>query len=340
MQRQFLSEFRQDLVSGDWVLFATGRAKGHLKREEKFYQPKDGCPFENLQANGNEDPVLVFNQGIMSDIEGYRAGNWTTIVIPNKHPAVAPGICPPPTNQGPFQKMLATGFHELVITKDHNRSICCFTFEETKELLTVYRDRYREIAKDECGQYILIFHNRGPAAGATIYHNHSQILSTPVLPPEVLKSMKGTGDYYNEHGKKVHDIMLQWEIKDGKRIIYDDGHFVAFCPFVSKTPYEIRIFPKKFNPRFETINEDELSHMANALNSVLRKMDKALDEPDFNFYIHTAPVRKNSHDEFYHWHMEIVPRLSIVGGLELGTDIYVNVVDPDKAAELFRKTDV
>lgn len=335
-----LNEFRQDLVSGDWVLFVTGRAKGHINKKDKFYQPKDSCPFENFQASENGEPVMVFNQGAQSDLEGFRTGNWTTVVIPNKNPAVVPGVCPPPIGQGPFQKMVASGFHELVITKDHEKSICRFTPEETIELLTVYRNRYREIAKDECGQYILIFHNRGPSAGATIYHNHSQILSTPVLPPEVLRSMKGTEDYYNEHGKKVHDVMLQWEIQEGKRIIYDDAHFIAFCPFVSKTPYEIRIFPKKFEPRFEMITDDEISSLANALNLVLRKMDKALDVPDFNFYIHTAPVQKNNHDKFYHWHMEIVPRLSIVGGLELGTDIYVNVINPDEAAKLLRETNI
>ncbi len=335
-----INEFRQDLVSGDWVLFATGRAKGHIKKEKKFYQPKEGCPFEDLKKSGNEEPVMVFNNGIQSSIEGFNAGNWTTIVIPNKNPAVIPKTHPSLTKQGPFQKMTAAGFHDLIVTKDHDRSICCFTPEETKELLTVYRNRYREIAEDGHSRYILIFHNRGPTAGATIYHNHSQILSTPILPPEVLRSIKGTEDYFNHYGQKVHDVMLQWEIKEGKRVIYDDGHFIAFCPFVSKTPYEIRIFSKKFNPRFETITEDDISYLANALNSVLRKMDKALDEPDFNFYIHTAPVRKNSHDEFYHWHVEIVPRLSIIGGLELGTDIFVNVIDPDEAAEKLRNVEV
>lgn len=335
-----LNEFRQDIVSGDWVLFSTSRARGHIKKEAKFYQPKEGCPFEDLRASGNEDPVMVFNRGSRSDLEAFRAGNWTTLVVPNKHPAVMPGLCPPPVKKGPFPKMVATGFHDLVITKDHDKSFCCFSPEEIGEVLTVYRERYKEIAKDECGVYILIFHNRGPSAGATIYHNHSQILSTPILPPDILRSIKGSESYFREHGKRVHEEMLKWEIKEGKRIIYDDGHFTVFCPFVSKTPYEIRIFPKKFNPRFETITEEEIRALSNALNSVLKKMDKALDEPDFNFYIHTAPTRKNHHDEYYHWHMEIVPRLSIVGGLELGADVYVNVIDPDEAAELLRKADV
>lgn len=322
------------------MLLATGRSRSHINKKEKFYQSKEGCPFENLQDSGNLDPVMIFNEGVRSNLENYRMGNWTTLVVPNKYPAVTPRVCPPPTNEGPFQKMMAAGFHELIITKDHDKSFCCFTVAEMAEVLTVYRERYKEIIKDECGVYLLIFHNRGPSAGATIYHNHSQMLSTPIMPPDILRSIRGSEIYFKKYGKRVHEEMFQWEIKEGKRIIYDDGHFVAFCPFVSKTPYEIRIFPKKFSPRFETITDEEIGYLANTLNSVLGKMDKALNEPDFNFYIHTAPVQKDGHDEYYHWHIEIVPRLSIVGGLELGADIYVNVIDPDDAAETLRKTDL
>ena len=136
--------------------------------------------------------------------------------------------------------------------------------------------------------------------------------------------------------------MLGWEIEDKKRIVYENEDFLCFCPFVSKTPYEVRVFPKRSSPHFEAVSDAQIPSLALALNTVLRKMDKALDEPDFNFFIHTAPPRKNSHsnNDFYHWHMEVVPRLSMVGGLELGADVFVNVVDPDEAADLFRKTDV
>lgn len=333
-----LNEFRQDLVSGDWVLFATGRAKGHIKKKDKFYQPKESCPFENLQASGNEDPVMVFLNGKRTELENYRRGNWSTIVIPNKVPAVSPGEGKYFAQEGPYMKAAAMGFHELVITKDHDKTFCCFAPGEISEVLTVYRERYKEILQEGGDEYILIFHNKGPSAGGTIYHNHSQILSTPIMPPDILRSIAGSESYYLKYGKKVHDVMLEWEMKEKKRIIYENDEFVCFCPFVSKTPYEIRVFPKKNNSHFESITDAQISLLSQALNIVLSKLDKALDEPDFNFYIHTAPPRKNS--IFYHWHMEIVPRLSIVGGLELGADIFVNVIDPDEAADLFRITNV
>ena len=177
-------------------------------------------------------------------------------------------------------------------------------------------------------------------AGATVYHNHSQILSTPILPPDILRSISGSEDYYRKNDKKVHEVMLKWEISEGQRIIYDNDGFVSFCPYVSKTPYETRIFPKESSPRFEEISDGNLKSLAETLGVILKKVDKLLDGSDFNFYIHTAPIKKNRYidDSFYHWHMEIIPRLSVVGGLELGTDVYVNVVNPDEAAKLLRET--
>jgi len=337
-----LNELRQDLVSGDWVLFATGRAKGHIKKENKFYQPKEKCPFEDLLASGNEKPVMVFNNGEKSDLENFISGQWSTVVVPNKSPAVKFSTNPSVIKRGPFNTMLAVGFHDLVITRDHDKNFSNFTTEETSEVLTIYRDRYREIAQQDYDKYILIFHNHGLAAGGTVYHNHSQILSTPVLPPEIFGSIAGAENYYRKHKKKVHEVMLEWEIGEKKRIIYENEEFICLCPFVSRTPYETRIFPKKYNPHFESISDNQIPLLAQALNNILKKMDKALDDPDFNFYIHTAPSENNpqSDNEFYHWHIEIVPRLSVVGGLELGTDLYLNVIDPDDAADLFRKTDL
>ena len=156
-----LNEFRQDIVSGDWVLFATGRAKGHINKNEKFYQPKEGCPFEDLRASGNETPVAVFANGF---------------IVSNKFPAVRPGVCGPVSAEGTFNKMGALGYHELVITNDHEKKLNEFSNEETSQLLTAYRDRYREISKYDCGEYILIFTNYGQSSGDTLINNHSQII--------------------------------------------------------------------------------------------------------------------------------------------------------------------
>ncbi|HXV26488.1 MAG TPA: DUF4921 family protein [Candidatus Paceibacterota bacterium] len=336
-----VSEFRKDLVSGEWVLIASGRARRpdapENKRPAREPSRKESCPFEDPQASGNAAPVLAYHGG--TRIQWTPGTDWSVQVIPNKFPALTPGVCGAPERTGPFLTHPAHGFHELVVTRDHERGFAQFTGAETAEVLKVYRERFREIAKDECGDYVSIFHNWGRTAGASVYHNHSQIISTPVLPPEVLRSVSGADAFYRTHDEPVHRRLIQWEMNQGRRMVYENGAFVAFCPYVSKTPYEVRIFPKRHEPRFENIRDDEIEDCAQALNAVLGSVYDALGDPDYNFYIHTAPVTKDpavSYD-FYHWHIEIVPRISVPAGFELGTAIYINVVDPDDAAAKLRE---
>jgi UDPglucose--hexose-1-phosphate uridylyltransferase len=334
-----LNEFRRDLVSGDWVLFATGRVKGHIQPKERFYQPTDGCPFDYLSADSEPKPVLVFNDGKI--INDFKSGEpWTTMVVPNKFPAVKPGVGEPIASNGPFQIAKAFGYHELVITRDHEKLLADMSSPEIAEVLMAFRQRFINISQDSCGEYVSLFHNYGPTAGATIYHNHSQIISTPIVPPEVLASINGAEAYHRQHGQRIHETIIEWERSQARRIVYENDSFIVFCPFVSKTPYEARIFPKVANPHFETITDADLVLLADALRTILVKIKKGLGDPDYNFYIHTAPSGKNTkaNYNFYHWHMEIVPRVSVFGGQELGTNLFINVVDPDDAAQLFRDT--
>jgi UDPglucose--hexose-1-phosphate uridylyltransferase len=332
-----IGEFRKDLVSGHWVLISTERAKRKPKDPEtRLQQPKDKCPFEDPIAANGKEPIIVFSHG--QRVQSPK--DWTTLVIPNKYPALTPGVCGPTTKQGPFEVAAAHGFHELVITRNHDKSFAHFTKEETKEVLQVYRDRYREIAQDNCGAYVSIFHNHGKSAGASIYHNHSQIISTPILPPHVMESLRGSGRYFKEHGKKVHGVLIDWEITQGKRVVYENEKFICIAPFASQSPYEVRIFPKADSSYFEKTSDGDLGNLADALATILRKMYVLLDDPDYNFFIHTSPVKKEGGIAYedYRWHIEIVPRLGIAAGFEFATAIYINSVDPDQAAAELRAT--
>jgi UDPglucose--hexose-1-phosphate uridylyltransferase len=214
--------------------------------------------------------------------------------------------------------------------------------EETLEVLKVYKDRYNSISQDECGDYVLIFHNHGRLAGASVYHNHSQILSMPIIPPGILKNIKGAKDFFERTGEKVHEMIIEWEIEQNKRIIFENNKFIALCPFVSRTPYEMRIFPKKKSSNFGDIKDEDLVLLAEILNNVLKKLYIALNNPDYTFFVHTSPIKKDTSGlyDFYHWHIEIMPRFSIAAGMELGTNVFVNTVDPDEAAKLLRETNL
>ncbi|TSC90674.1 MAG: UDPglucose--hexose-1-phosphate uridylyltransferase [Parcubacteria group bacterium Gr01-1014_2] len=332
---KLLNEFRKDLVSGDWVLFSTGRTKrpnGKKEEESAAYKSKEGCPFEDPVKSGQE---IVW---------GYpNEKDWRVMVIKNKYPAVKQGICGPGWKNGPFNIFDATGIHDVIIFKEHDFYFADFTKEQATEVIKVYKKRCQEIASSGgCIDYVMIFHNSGRRAGASIYHPHSQIISTPILPPDVSRSFYGSLKFYQEHKKRVYDLIIEWEKEQKKRIIYENDNFIAFCPFVSKLPYEVRIFSKESHAHFERMPDELDSDLADVLLISLKKIRKVLDDPPYNFFIHTAPVETFSGKihEFYSWHIEILPKLSISAGFELGTGIDINVVDPDRAAEELRNANV
>ncbi|OGN13628.1 MAG: hypothetical protein A3C71_01450 [Candidatus Yanofskybacteria bacterium RIFCSPHIGHO2_02_FULL_43_15c] len=330
-----LNEFRQDLVSGDWVLFAAARSKRPHAMEknnpaENNSKPEGQCPFDDPRASGQE---------VISEYKKNNGELWITVMT-NKYPTVTPGVCLPIDQEGPFSKTAANGFHDVLATKDHVRALPDFSIEETAILLRAYRERYLEIAKHECGEYIQIFHNHGKKAGASVAHPHSQIMSTPILPPVVARSINGSARFFQRNKKKVHDVIIAWEVEQKKRVVFEDDLFIAFCPFSSKRPYEVRIFPKISNARFETTDEKGLTGCAEALNYCLGQLKKVLNHDlNFNFFIHTAPVRETNQlpcADFYHWHLEVLPHYSTLAGFDFSTGIIVNVIDPDKAAEEIR----
>jgi len=344
-----INEFRQDLVSGEWVLFATGRAKrpGEVASEKNSGhqlagQDKEKCPFENPENSGNE--VLKTYAAIgESDPEKIQNGaNWFAKIIKNKFPAVTEGEAGPRLKAGPFDFTDAKGLHEIVVYHDHDRDLFDFSKNEFEELIKIYMDRFTVMAGYSSSKYILIFHNHGPSAGASIKHPHSQIISIPILPPDVKRSIFGSERYYRENNRRVYDVMLDWEMKEKKRIVYENDAFVAYCPFVSKTPYEVRIYAKESHAHFNRMATEKIPALADIMQVLIKKIGKALYQPDFNYFIHTMPLSGTPDDihNFYSWHIEILPKMKIEGAFELGSGVEVNVVDPDEAAKLFRETEI
>lgn len=329
-----LNEFRKDLVSGEWVLFATNRTKrpdpDGSETKEKFYRPKDGCPFE--------DPVKFGNEPIWSWPEG---SDWKIMVVKNKYPAVQAGVCGPGGQVGPFAVHGAVGAHDVFIFRDHDKRLADFLPEEMTATIEVYKKRHQEIsALSDCTQYVLLFNNSGQEAGASLFHPHTQIMSLPIVPPDISHSLVGARRFYEKNKKKVYGLMTEWETAQKKRIVHENKSFVAFCPFVSHSPYEVRIFPKNGEADFRQITAEAEKDLAETMLAVLKKIKFALNDPDYNFFIHTAPVRSFLGDtgEFYTWHVEILPRLSTaMGAFEVGTRVNINIVDPDEAAEELRK---
>ena len=330
-KQEAASELRMDLVSNDWVIIATGRsrrpetfAKNKAKRKE--VSPSD-CPFCK---------ETILDQGVTLRYDK-PDGVWSLISVKNKYPAVSEDTDLNPRKVGPNRIINGVGFHEVIITSDHNKQVAQFSKDQVKEVIDAYHARYLDLMTKEHIKYISIFHNHGPKAGASISHPHSQLIAIPVLDPHLRSSLDGADDYFRSQGKCVYCEMLEWDLKEGERIIYENEKFVVLCPFASQVSFEVRVYPKDHSPYFERMDEPTKWLFADALQMALDKTYKGLNDPDYNFYIHTAPCDGSNYDN-YHWHLIISPKTSTWAGFELGTGVEISTIEPEKAAAYLKKT--
>ncbi|MBZ9578410.1 galactose-1-phosphate uridylyltransferase [Patescibacteria group bacterium] len=335
---KFPSELRFDLVSKDWVVIATGRARRpetfRKERRLKKVPPKKLCPFCQIEELKN--PLLIFAQN--KKIPGQKIPkNWTTIVVPNKFPAFFPHLQLNKRIEGNlYQTMNAVGFHEVAITKDHKRSIGQFKIEEVKEVIDAYHERYLKLMKKPFVNYVSIFHNHGTEAGASIFHPHSQIITTPLIDVDLRRALSNSRRYFKAHKKCIYCQMNNWERKSKKRIVFENRDFLVLCPFASKAAFQIIISPKRHSAYFEKITEKEKRTLAEAFKTALNKLYKALNDPAYNFYLHTAPCDRKKYDH-YHWHWTILPKTSVWAGFEIGTRMEISTIEPERAAAYLRK---
>ena len=319
---------------GEWVVISPKRSLRHhadqlRAKPPRIRAPKNTCPFESPQAAGNAAPRFWFPSV-------RPLAQWTLQVFENKYPALS-SIEPQSRRQmPPFTIVAGHGFHDLVVTRDHHKNFPRLSLDRAADVVRAWVRRYREMARVPGTAYVSIFHNWGPTAGGTVYHPHYQIITLPVVPTDVARSLAASKTYRAKHRSCVHCAYIAQAKKSRRRIIYEDAHAIAFAPFASRHPFEIVLFPKKHEAYFEDMNDAQCRLAARALGATLKRLERSLHDPDYNFFIHTAPVaRKRSHAH-YHWHIEIVPHTHVDAGFELGTGVEINSVPPEDAAHLIR----
>ncbi|OOC47299.1 galactose-1-phosphate uridylyltransferase [Thermosipho sp. 1223] len=332
-----MPEYRKDPVVRRWVIIATERAKRphdfSVPREEK----KEGfCPFDYGNEHTTPPEVLAFRP---DDSEPNSPGWWVR-VVPNKFPAVDPNIEVQKYGHGMYDAMTGFGYHEVIIeTPDHNSTFALYDDKQAQEVVWAYVKRYNEIEKDERIKYILIFRNHGALGGASLPHPHSQIIAIPSIPKRVLEEMNGSKDYYDYKERCVFCDMISQEKIENRRIIEENEHFIAFAPYASRFPFEIWIIPKEHAHNFGAISEEQIPTFARILRNSLYRIYKVLDNPPYNFVIHTSPTYEEG-KIYYHWHVEIMPRLTRVAGFEWGSGFYINPVPPEDAAKYLRNVEI
>jgi UDPglucose--hexose-1-phosphate uridylyltransferase len=211
--------------------------------------------------------------------------------------------------------------------------------DNIREVLWVYRDRLVDLKKDPRLVYGMLFKNVGVLAGASLEHSHSQLIVTPIVPINVWEEMSGAQEFFDYRGRCIYCDMIHQELAAEKRVVTDTPNFVSFAPYASRFPFETWILPKAHNSHYENIQKNEIEELGTLLKTMLMKLETALDRPAYNYIIHTSPfdARELPH---YHWHIEIIPRLTRVAGFEWGTGFYINAVAPEEAAAFLRDTEV
>ena len=330
-KKQLESELRQDLVTGDWVVIATGRARrpDDFAGAQRIHDDKgvEECLFEDPVASGQEKDVLIYHR---SD------GEWTLRVFPNKFPAFSQKEKLTSASEGPYYAMSGSGYHELVVTRDHWRQLALMDTLEIAEVFDAYQDRYLELMHKQGVNYIAIFHNHGKEVGASIPHPHSQLMAIPVISPYVRLELDGAERYHKNNRHCPYCVMAEYESAERRRVVFENADFIAFCPFSSRAAFEVWIMPKEHNPYFERITDEQKLSLAEVFRKGLGSIYAALNDPPYNFYVHTSPCDGKDYPH-YHWHIEILPHTATWAGFELDTGIEISTIQPEVAAEFLRK---
>ena len=330
-----MPELRRDPVTGRWVAISTERLKrpNDFKVERVSVSANELCPF----CPGHEDMTPPEIYASRQAGTPPNTAGWELRVVPNKFPALRVEGTLDRHADGLFDRMNGIGAHEVIIeTPDHAKDLSTMGEDEIVRMLVAYRERMLDLKRDIRLRYIIAFKNHGGAAGATLEHPHSQLIALPVVPDIVRDEIDGARKHYAEKERCIFCDIIHQELSAGHRLILEDGNVVALAPWASRLPFETWLLPRQHASRFEEAPHHEYESLARILKSVIARMNRALESPPFNLIVHTAPFTDENLGAFYHWHVEVMPKLARVAGFEWGTGFYINPTSPEEAAKVLR----
>ena len=328
-----MPELRKDPIIGRWVIISTERGKrpSHFGQTDKRISPK-ACPFCPGNETATPREIIAYRPG------GSEPNNpgWSLRVVPNKYPALIIEGDLEREPKGIYDRMNGIGAHEVIIeTPQHEYDLVDLPIQNIKDVLWAYRERYLDLQRDPRFKYILIFKNRGEEAGASLEHSHIQLIATPIIPKRAVEELEGAKFHYQLKERCIFCDILKQEKEVEKRVVCSNENFIAISPYASRFPFETWVLPLQHISAFERTSADLFPDLADIIKSVLKRLDSVLGEPPFNFIIHTAPCKTPDLD-YYHWHIEIMPKLTRVAGFEWGSGFYINPTPPEEAAESMR----
>ncbi len=327
-----MPELRQNIITRDWVIIATERAR----RPDQFIskvQPRKGveshradCPF----CPGNEHQTQHELFRVSGD------SGWKVRVVQNKFAALTREGERVRSINGIYRSMTAVGYHEVVVEHPrHDLTTALLPVQDVNDIITAYRQRYADIKKDPRIEAIIIFKNHGEGAGTSLQHPHSQIAATPIVPTQIRSRIEEATRYFDEAGECVFCRTLREELLHRERIVCETEHFVAFIPYAALSPFHLWLFPRRHASSFDDMFDGEAEDFAVCMRTVLGQLYYGLGDPDYNYSIRSIPTR-DRHTDYFHWYLTIIPRVSRTAGFEIGSGMFINTGLPEESAKYLR----
>lgn len=324
-----MPQLRQNIITGEWVVIAPERAK----------RPNDYVTADTVKRQAKGECVFCAGKDeYQRRIKKYDKKHvW---VIGNKFPAFIEDDCKTSPRsykiEDDFYRARASvGGHDVVVIKDHNLDVMHFTKEIWTELLKTFKERYSHFDKHCDVEYTMPIYNHLPEAGASIEHPHAQIFASNIIPNIISREVHQTQKYFEKNGKCVFCELIEHEQKFKVRLVYENKDFIAFTFYAARFPFEVWILPKNHQSKFENEKDGKFNTLSDCLIDVLGKIDKTLNNPPLNLFIHSSP-NNIGESSYYHWHIEIAPRITGYGGFEMGSGTIIDVFSPEKAAEFLK----
>jgi UDPglucose--hexose-1-phosphate uridylyltransferase len=330
-----LRELRIDPLSGHRTIIAGERSR-RPGGEPRCEPPEQIDPEQDPFAEGHEDRTPPELYAVRPDGSPPNTPGWKVRVIPNLYPALSPAdehvVAPPaPETRGQpelFVARPATGAHEVIVNGPQPvLSLAELPLEQVVTAVETWRERMRTHA---ASAYVQLIVNERREGGASLPHTHAQLYALDFVPAVVARERERASAYTTRTmGQSLLGDLVAEEVRRRERIIAIDDEAVLMAPYASRLPFQMMLAPRTPRPRFE----DPGPSGAALLHDGLRRLARHLgSSPPLNLWVRTAPHGAES----FCWRIDVMPRLTHLAGLELSTEVNLNIVAPEHAAAVLR----
>jgi UDPglucose--hexose-1-phosphate uridylyltransferase len=330
-----MPELRRDPVLGRWIIISRERRKRPSDFAIESQTSLGGfCPL--CPGNEKTTPPEVLAYRLGGDSTPNKPG-WQVRVVPNKYPALVIEGDLSKEGEGLYDRMNGIGAHEVIVeSPNHDESLTRMPPDKIFFVFKAFKERIVDLEKDPRFRYVMVFKNYGRAAGASLEHSHSQLIALPILPRMIVSELAGALSYFQYKERCVFCDIIRQEMQQNVRVVCQNEHFITITPFAPRTPFEMWVLPKQHSSAYNRIDDFHLLSLSSQFSETLRRLNACIPNVPYNFVLHTEPLRFGGVEHF-HWHFEIVPKLTSIAGFEWGSGFYINPMPPEEAAEYLRE---